>query len=493
MYISQAVLPKQKVDPLPEAEFKQAWEGEKNFKLLKKYNDPRFGDINILKSSNNQVVMAIEKMVTNKNEVTEDIVYLKKRLQLNHPHLMKLLGYSCSINKELCSTSYVTKAFYEYPRTDIFKEIGEKSKAGQEVSHIDLTHMAYQLLEGLHHVHQKQLAHGDIRPHMIGFDKTINRYELLDRLKDPSLIEKYQTNLIASGKEIFVSPELYKKLKLKNKTTAMDYTKNDIFSLGLSLIFIGTGNSVQNIYLPDGEIRKCYLHEHVMKFDQKFDSDNPFICHLVKTLLQMRPEDRADTELLIENMPSYDEFKRSEEEGTLKLQLSDHHSQLVKSNLFPNGDRNMNTKTTITKMTHETSNYTQTLQYNNAAPIYNESKVINTPTKYQGGGNTNMQFYNAESYFDANGNKVIRRSYGSDNKNENTRGPPSPTPANSKVIKKRYVMREDGTVVEIDPNIDLNNEDIKKYFDSSHNKHTIAYYKDVDHAISSETMNRDKH
>lgn len=502
MYITQTVLPKQKIDPLSEAEYNQAWAQEKQFKVLKRYNDPRFGDITVIKSNSNQVLLVKEKMSSSKNEATEDINYLKKRMDLNHPHLMKLVGISSSVNKELCSTTFIVKGFYEFPRTDAFKELSERKKIGQDFNHVELTHFIYQALAALHNVHHRSLAHGDIRPQLIGYDKANNHFDILDRLSDASLIDRYQINQIVNNRELYLSPELYKKLKGKDKNAAFDHMKNDIFALGLTLLYLGTSESPQNIYKSDGEIEHRYLHEHVMNFDIKFNDQNPFLCNLLKTLLQIRESDRPDAALLFKNMPSYDEFKRSEGDVGIKLQMSNYHyhqPEATKVNSQPldqtapiHNNNSPYATTTYVRSIPQSMTHTQTQNFVNSAPHYNESRVINSETRHVNNGNRNMQFYNAESYFDANGNKVIRRSYGNDTKVEVRRGSPSPIPSETRVIKKRYVMREDGTVVEIDPNLNLNTEDIRKYFDPTHNTNTIAHYDNVDQAINSEGIDHDQ-
>ena len=489
MYITQTVLPKQVVPPLDESDFNHVWSLEKNFKIIKRYNDPRFGDITVMQNSSNQVILAKEKLASNKNEAAADIYYLKNRMNINHDNIMKILDYSSQVNKELCSTTFITKAFFEFPKTDLLRELSERKKNAHDFSHIELTHLVYQILLGLEHIHKKELAHGDIKPQLIGYDKFNNHFKILDRLNDMSLIERYQINQIINGKDIYVSPDLYKKIKSKNKNAQVDYYKNDIFALGLTLLYIGNGTSVQNIYLNNGEIEHRSLHEHVMNFDIKYNDQNPFLCNLLKTLLQMKDNDRPSASLLFDNIPSYEEFKRSEVEGNFALEMSSH----VKNEIAPH-EYNIETNTRIYNAPQYQNHYVQSTPkqfYDNQnyphtqdGQFYDESKIINNTTKQVQNGNKNMQFYDVESYFDANGNKMIRRSYGNDTKVEVKRA--SPSPVKNKVIKKRYVMREDGTVVEIDPNIDLNSTDIKKYFNGGKDRHTIGHYNNVNHAMNTE-------
>lgn len=90
---------------LSKEEFNTAWPAEKSFKYLKKQKDPRFGEVSILKNhGTGEVVFCKEKMVNSEKEATADIMQLKSRMALNSPHMLKMLGYSSKIEKQLCST-----------------------------------------------------------------------------------------------------------------------------------------------------------------------------------------------------------------------------------------------------------------------------------------------------------------------------------------------------------------------------------------------------
>lgn len=564
MYTPSSNQPKQKINPLPDSEYNNEWNQEKSFKLLKKFNDPRFGDINVVRNNANQVLMVKEKMASSKNEVTEDITYLKLRSELNHPHLMKLVAFSAITNKELCSTTYVIKAFYEFPRTDTYKEIADRQKGHAGFTSNELSHLAYQTLSALHSLHQRGLAHSDIRPQLIGYDKQRNHFEILDRLADPTPLEKCQTNNMINNKELYLSPQLYKKLKGKDKTIAYSAQRNDTFALGLTILYLGEGQSIQDIYLPNGEIERKKLQEHVMNFDIKHNDNNPLICSLVKVLLQIEESSSNDLRTVLGNIPSYDEYKRSESTGTplfaqkaktepLKVQATpkdditepthdknffdiDHHTNhtqhsqpkyqfpveenedfggynpyMVKTNQVHNQPPQQyhqtqysnqqhvyhnteyipqNTTTTYVRSTpQQLHSYSQnnqpTVTYVHSTPQLNGQHFAQPQTHYVHANPTTIQVNNSNTYFEENGTKVIRRSYQAAPV-EVRRGSPVPSPNESKVIKKRYVMREDGTVVELDPNADIGAEEIRKYFDNGYTKNTIGHYDNVDQALKSD-------
>ncbi len=67
-------------------------------------------------------------MASSKKEATNDIMNLKSRMALNHPNMLQMVDYSTAIKKELCSTHYLSRAFYKYPKTDMHRELLDKKK-----------------------------------------------------------------------------------------------------------------------------------------------------------------------------------------------------------------------------------------------------------------------------------------------------------------------------------------------------------------------------
>lgn len=560
MYTLPSNLSKLNTKQLSDAEYNNEWPTEKSFKPVKRFNDPRFGDVNVVKNSANQVLIVKEKMASSKNEITDDILYLKRRFQMNHKHLMKLVAYSTVTNKDLCSTTYISKGFYEFPKTDVYKELTERVKSGSMYSHSELIHLTYQILSGLQNVHDGGLSHGDVRPQLIGLDKQKNHFELLDRLADPTPIERCQSNNIVSNKELYLSPQLYKKLKGKDKTMSYHAQNNDIFALGLSILYLGTGNSIQDIYLPNGELEKRKLQEHVMDFDLKYNDENPILCSILKELLQTGEANKKNIKGILCQFITYDEFIKEESKGIplkknrapqSKPQQSYVNSQ-QKPDLYQKDDYTVHPKnnynetekyqfhvednedfdgsnsymvkknqlytalpqnspppqqyvytqqyapqprTTMTYVKSTPQQLNTYIQHSQAqyiqptvtyvqSPTYLEPTYVQAPTRIVHANPNNLALNTTTTYIDDSNSKVIRRSFqeapvyvrNSVNLNQTIE---------SKVIKKRYVMREDGTVVEIDPNGDVNSDDIKKYFDNSYSKNTIAQYDNVDQALNS--------
>lgn len=305
-----------KRSPLPDAEYNRTWDQEKNYKFIKRFIDPRFSEISVVKNpTTNHVLLCKEKMVSGKNEATDDIENLKSRLSINHPNMMRMVDYSTSVKKELCSTHYLSRGFYEFPKTDVQKEIVDRKKVLTDFNDRELTHMLYQVAFALQNLHSKNMTHGDVRPQLIGYDKATNSFQLLDRFADPTPLEKCQSNNIINNKDLFLSPQLYKKLKVADRTATYNAQKNDMYALGITVLHTGTMDSMQDNYLPNGTINTKQLGAHLQDFDNKYGQRNPLLCQTVRALLTEDEVQRPDANQFISSLPPYDQFRQMEAQG----------------------------------------------------------------------------------------------------------------------------------------------------------------------------------
>lgn len=124
------------------------------------------------------------------------------------------------------------------------RELADHKKNLTEFSPHELSKCKQDILSALHTLHSKGMTHGDIRPEYIGHDKATNNYLLLDRFRDPSPLEKTQTDNLINKRDIYMSPALYNKLQGKKKDAKYDAIKNDYHQLGMTLLSLGNQDSV---------------------------------------------------------------------------------------------------------------------------------------------------------------------------------------------------------------------------------------------------------
>jgi serine/threonine protein kinase len=263
------------------------WEGESRLKFLKKKYDNRFGEISIYSQPNsNQKIFMKEKRVGDKATLQNEYNLALARMQLQHPNVMRMLGYSVSTEKGLCSTNYYLRRFFLYFDSDLRTEFAKRINKKKVFSDAELRLISDQIQQGLLETHVNGLIHGDVRPEMIGLVKDNKKVRviqavLLDRLFDESTPSKVQMNRMLNKKELFISPNLYKYINTKDKNKPMyGRQKNDFFGLGMCLLKVGFNNTpkLQRMYKPKGEFDEDRLINFNNEFKRLHGLD-PVLCN----------------------------------------------------------------------------------------------------------------------------------------------------------------------------------------------------------------------
>lgn len=280
------------------------WDGEQYLHFLAKRHDKRFGDITIFKNDRSKTkVMLKEKSSGDTKTFTRDTIMARTRMELQHDNLHKMLGWSTVTKKELCSTHHYVKMFFDFPESDLRNEVAERKRKGGNVTDAELSLTTSNALHGLDYLHSLKLAHGDIRPQLISAERlgteTVVTNRILDRLADPSQIERAQINNMMNNREIFMSPQLYKRINTKGKKKPpYNRQKNDLFSLGMSVISAGNASSLKDCYKRGGKFEANRLRYHLDKFRAK-NQANYSLCNVVTSLVEIDEEKRPDTSMLL--------------------------------------------------------------------------------------------------------------------------------------------------------------------------------------------------
>ena len=293
------------------------WDGEQYLHFLAKRHDKRFGDISIYKNDRSKTkVMMKEKSSGDQKTFTRDTIMARTRMELQHDNLHKMLGWSTQKKSELCSTHYYVRMFFDFPESDLRNEVAERKRKGQSVSDAELSLATSNALHGLDYLHNMRLAHGDIRPQLISAERlggdAIVTNRILDRLADPSQIERAQVNNLMNNRELFMSPQLYKRINTKGKKKpGFDRQKNDLFALGMSVISAGTASSVKDCYKRGGKFDAQRLRYHLDRFRTRHQQ-NYSLCNVVTSLVEIDEDRRPDTNMLLgrkqmvnENAPAH--------------------------------------------------------------------------------------------------------------------------------------------------------------------------------------------
>ena len=284
---------------LPDSEFNKPWDLANNYQTVRKSNDPRFGEVMILSNKDKSLkefVFAKEKWSTSKVQATKDIQDLQTRKELNGQNIQEFLGYSTAIDKQLCSTNYLVCGYYRFPKSDLAKALADHTANNSGFSGSELAHINSEVLNGLKSLHSRGVAHGDIRPQLIGYDRDAHDVRLLDRLKDSSAPEKTQANHVKNKEEVYVSPQLHAKLNGKDVKTPVDVHKNDLYAAGLTTLALGLQTNLQDVYQPKGQFDQDKLNRYVSEFEAKYGAEQPGLVKKVKESVAEKEEDRVNVE-----------------------------------------------------------------------------------------------------------------------------------------------------------------------------------------------------
>jgi Protein kinase domain len=295
---------------LKETDYERKSEFEKDFKFNRKLKDPRFGEVSLIQNPKTRQFLAVkEKRINDKKEAGKAIINARKRLTNKHPNILSLLDYSVTKQSELCSSFYVLKLFYEFPRSDLHRENQERAKKGEGFSDIELTHILYQQIAANNYLQSKDQHHGDIQPLNVAYDRPNMNSQLIDMSEDASTAnqsKQVQKNRVVAGHPLYQSPVTYSNLKKGNLNYNVDPNKEDVYALGLSLLEVGNGKSIQNIYNANTkEVDQQALANHVDEFKRRHGNENTLLTTTVETMVHPDEAQRPNFRDLESKLPPY--------------------------------------------------------------------------------------------------------------------------------------------------------------------------------------------
>ena len=139
------------------------------------------------------------------------------------------------------------------------------------------------------YLQEQAIVHGDIRPDAIFLNEQgkvkLNHNWLLSANKNA------YKEALEGDKETYLSPEIFHELGHSTpEPLSHSYVKNDVFSLGLTLVHISTLESQKNCYdYSSYEIDYNVISEHMNRMLELYSKSS---ATKIKTLLEFYPEKR---------------------------------------------------------------------------------------------------------------------------------------------------------------------------------------------------------
>lgn len=154
--------------------------------------------------------MQKEKISHKEEDRDRDVFQALERMKLNHPSLLKMMGYSSNEHFDNGTKYYQVRGYYEYIENDLWTEFERRFCNGDGFTGDELFSLFTSFISALAFLQNKKMVHGDIRPLYITYDGA--EFKLADRLGDPSSPNQVQINNINNERSLYMSNVLYEKL-----------------------------------------------------------------------------------------------------------------------------------------------------------------------------------------------------------------------------------------------------------------------------------------
>ena len=233
-------------------------------------DDPRFGLIMILRNRlNGKKFFMKQKDAFDLNDHNRDAYQANERAKLNHPHILRMLDFTCEQTVVEGENLYIVRGFYEHPANDMSQEIKRRKLQREFFSGLELVTLFSDILNAIVFLQKQKMVHGDVRPSYIAYSEVDNCFMLMDRLGDPSPPHQAQHNNYHSSKDLYLSPALFNALSQGSTRFRHNPYKSDLFSLGLVVLETGLLRSIKPLF-SGSTFNKSHLDECLREFQSLY-------------------------------------------------------------------------------------------------------------------------------------------------------------------------------------------------------------------------------
>ena len=273
--------------------------------------DPNFGEIYAMKHRNTGNILFMKEHINLEQKAYQLIIKeCRSKLNLEHPGLLKLLGFSA---ENLNSDTHKIKIFFEpfvktlqqevIKRKNSTRSVGTVFKESQSkclLNHFteqELLEIILKLIETFSFLQLNKINHGDIRTNTIcvtavGEIKTIDRKLVYDKRSSLQLV-------LLGNHDILLSP-ISMLERRKKKIISQNGYKADVFSLGMTFIEMATLEKISQCYdWEKCEINLNMLEDRLIEIKRRYSER---IYLIIREMIRFNEEERPDFLLLKEKI-----------------------------------------------------------------------------------------------------------------------------------------------------------------------------------------------
>lgn len=275
-------------------------------------NCKRAGDHYVIQNIQTSEIFLRKTIITSEEKNAKKLYdKFANRVQNLSDYLINCQDFSLKIKRDFCSKFYIFRVFYEYPLNDVETLFKEKLKKKNFVTHEKLTQIFYNVLESLVFLEKNSIGHGQLQIFNIFFSEKTKNYKILDNFSSLKFRDIY-LNYIYTNKGFFVfAPETLALIQ-SGSDKFINYSKIDIFHLGLIILMIGNLTPINKLYdLNNFIIRKEKLEELLKEFENRYGNRNPLLVKIVRNMVVLNCNKRMFPSEFKKNFPSFEKFQNA--------------------------------------------------------------------------------------------------------------------------------------------------------------------------------------
>jgi serine/threonine protein kinase len=248
----------------------------KDYQIDKTLGSGTFGKVKLgyhIKSNEKVAIKIIDKRNL---KLQDDILRVNREVkilkEINHPNIIKVIDISDKKN-----SCHIVMEYAE--GGELFHYITSKKR----LTETEASLFFYQIVNAIEYLHDKKIVHRDLKPENILFK---DEEKKIVKLIDFGLSREFGLRGVMTpcGSPCYAAPEV-----IKNK--ALDYSKVDIWSLGIILFAMTCG------YLPFDDTDPQVLLKKIISGKVEYPTFISFIAKdLIKKILVIFPKDRLSIE-----------------------------------------------------------------------------------------------------------------------------------------------------------------------------------------------------
>lgn len=264
-----------------------------------------FGDATIVRNTTTKEHYLIkEKVFNNEKEFEFEIKKTKNRPTINHKNMLRFHDYSTISKIDKASKHLKIRLFYDYWENSLESEVLMRRTHGNDFSIEEITYLFYDMITVCAFLESKEVNHGGICPSVILINNQ-HRFLLGDRLSQKASYPQNQIDKFIRNEKLYIAPEVFKYIKNKDSRALENANrfKSDVFTLGMVFLEIGVMSDVTGIYNRRlDEVDRTTLQKYMNLFENRY-INNPFICSVLRKMLEIDDYKRPTFNDLIYALP----------------------------------------------------------------------------------------------------------------------------------------------------------------------------------------------